>query len=88
MPYYQNGQAEQAANSIVKEAANQWKMKEDVIDDITCVVVFLDIQLLERSLRVRQQTIDILKENNLSTDQAVSIVVQPLNTHFTDFNKS
>jgi hypothetical protein len=68
LPYYKNGQAEQAANSIVKEAANQWKMKEDVIDDITCVVVFLDTQLLERSLRIRQGVIDQLEQNNLVTD--------------------
>jgi hypothetical protein len=53
LPFYQQGQAEQAANCIVREAANQWKNREDVIDDITCVVVFLDIQLVDRSLKMR-----------------------------------
>ena len=52
-PFYSQGLAEQAANAIVKEAANQWKQKEEVIDDITCVIVFLDTKLIERSLRYR-----------------------------------
>lgn len=42
MRYYEKGMAEQAANAIVFESANLWKEKEDVIDDITCVVVFMD----------------------------------------------
>lgn len=45
--------AEHAANAIVFESANQWKEKEDVIDDITCVVVFMDAQLVERSINHR-----------------------------------
>ena len=53
LPFYLQGHAEQAANCIVREATNQWKQREDVIDDITCVVVFLDTQLVERSLRLR-----------------------------------
>ena len=53
-PFYALGQAEQAANQIVRDAANQWKQREDVIDDITCVVVFLDTKLIERSLKYRQ----------------------------------
>ena len=52
-PYYLQGHAEQAANQVVREAANQWKQKEEVIDDITCVIVFLDTKLIERSLKYR-----------------------------------
>jgi hypothetical protein len=69
MKYYEAGLAEQAANSIVKEASEQWKRKEDVIDDITCVVVFMDVKLIERSLKYRQIEIDSLIEANRETDQ-------------------
>ena len=46
MRFYNDGLAEQAANTIVRESAEQWKHKEDVIDDITCVVIFLDTKLI------------------------------------------
>ena len=75
LPFYQQGQAEQAANCIVREAANQWKNREDVIDDITCVVVFLDIQLVERSLKLRQQHIETLIQKGVSTEQKTSVIV-------------
>ena len=55
--FYADGQAEQAANMIVREAAEMWKKKEDVIDDITCVVVFMDTKLIDRSLKYREQEI-------------------------------
>ena len=63
MSFYSQGHAEQAANAVVKEAALQWKQKEDVVDDITCVVVFMDVKLIERSLKYRQAHIDILVKN-------------------------
>ena len=84
-PFYAQGFAEQAANAIVKEAANTWKQKEEVIDDITCVVVFLDIKLIERSLRYREQDIQQLKKEGKNTDQERSIVTFPLNQHFKAF---
>ena len=53
MRFYEKGMAEHAANAIVFESANLWKEKEDVIDDITCVVVFMDAQMVERSINHR-----------------------------------
>ena len=53
LPFYAAGQAEQAANTVVREAAKAWKEREDVVDDITCVVVFMDVKLVEKSLRYR-----------------------------------
>ena len=53
MKFYESGQAELAANTIVREATEQWKQREDVIDDITCVVVFMDTKLIDRSLKYR-----------------------------------
>jgi len=38
----------------VREAAKKWKEKEEVIDDITCVVVFMDMKLLEKSLKHKE----------------------------------
>lgn len=55
LPFYAAGQAEQAANTVVREAAKAWKEREDVVDDITCVVVFMDVKLVEKSLRFREQ---------------------------------
>jgi hypothetical protein len=28
----------------VREAFKRWKKEEDVIDDITCIVIFLDVK--------------------------------------------
>jgi len=54
LPFYASGHAEQAANTIVREAAKTWKEREDVVDDITCVVVFMDIKLVEKSLKFKE----------------------------------
>jgi len=49
--FYEEGQAEIAANTIVSRATQLWREKEDVIDDITCVVVFLDKRLILKNMR-------------------------------------
>ena len=41
-PYYENNDAEGAADELVKEAHNRWVEEDDIIDDITCIVVFLE----------------------------------------------
>lgn len=46
-PFYAKGQPEAAANSLVKEAYKTWKQEEEVIDDITCIVIFFDEKLIE-----------------------------------------
>lgn len=43
-PFYLKGAPEAAANALVKAAYNKWKEEEDVIDDITVVIIFLDIK--------------------------------------------
>jgi serine/threonine protein phosphatase PrpC len=85
-PFYNQGHAEQAANCIVRESANQWKQREDVIDDITCVVVFLDTQLVDRSLKLRAQHIDTLIKRDITTDQEHNVTNLPMNSFFKDFN--
>jgi serine/threonine protein phosphatase PrpC len=42
LPYFQINQPEQAANEIVKAAFKKWREEEEVVDDITAVVIFLE----------------------------------------------
>ena len=42
-PFYLKKNAEGAAETLVKEAFKKWK-REDSVDDITCIVVFLDVK--------------------------------------------
>lgn len=43
-PFFEKKNAEGAAECLVKEAFKKWKNEEDSIDDITCIVIFLDIK--------------------------------------------
>ena len=43
-PFYQKKNAEGAAECLVREAFKKWKKEEDSIDDITCIVIFLDVK--------------------------------------------
>jgi hypothetical protein len=36
--------AEGAAECLVRESFKKWKKEEESIDDITCIVIFLDIK--------------------------------------------
>ena len=40
-PYFDQNLPEAGANQLVKEALKSWEREEDVVDDITCVMVFL-----------------------------------------------
>ena len=42
--YYILNQPEEAANHLVKASVKKWKEEEEVIDDITCLVIFLKDQ--------------------------------------------
>ena len=41
-PHYLNNSAEKAAEALIKESYKKWKQEENVVDDITCVVIFLN----------------------------------------------
>jgi hypothetical protein len=45
MPFYEIGNAEGAAEALVRESCLKWKSVEEIIDDITCVIIFLDVKL-------------------------------------------
>ena len=44
LPFFEKKNAEGAAEALVREAYRRWKSEEDVIDDITCVILFLDVR--------------------------------------------
>ena len=43
-PFFLQKNAEGAAECLVRAAFKRWKKEENVIDDITCIVIFLDIR--------------------------------------------
>lgn len=45
LPYYIENQPEAAANAIVRASHAKWRQEEEVVDDITVVVVFFDVEM-------------------------------------------
>jgi hypothetical protein len=46
IPFFEKRNAEGAAEALVRESYLRWKQEEDdIIDDITCVIIFLDVKL-------------------------------------------
>jgi serine/threonine protein phosphatase PrpC len=43
-PFYRQNSAEKAAEALIREALKRWKQEENVIDDITCIIIYLSIQ--------------------------------------------
>lgn len=52
--HYEMGQAEAAANAIVRRATQLWKDKSESVDDITCVIIFLDRKLIQKNIYTKQ----------------------------------
>jgi serine/threonine protein phosphatase PrpC len=50
LPFYQMNQPEAAANAIVKEAYKAWRENEEVVDDITTVVIFVEPYMAYRQV--------------------------------------
>lgn len=42
-PFYLKNSPELAGNAIVRAAAQKWRENDSVIDDITCVTIFLEV---------------------------------------------
>lgn len=43
-PYFASRNAEGAAEALVRASFKRWRQEENVIDDITCIIVFLDVK--------------------------------------------
>jgi serine/threonine protein phosphatase PrpC len=44
MPHYLNNSAEKAAEALIRESMKRWQEEDTSIDDITCIIIFLNIQ--------------------------------------------
>jgi serine/threonine protein phosphatase PrpC len=64
LPYYKTNQPEQAANEIVKASFKKWREEEEVVDDITAVVIFLEPKMAYN--QVQKKNIDQQRKNNQS----------------------
>jgi len=42
-PHYKNNSAEKAAEALIRESLRRWKKEENVVDDITCIIIFLSL---------------------------------------------
>ncbi len=42
-PFYKEGNAEKAAQTLVREASERWEINEHMVDDITCIIIFLSL---------------------------------------------
>ena len=43
-PFYNSKNAEGAADALVRASFRRWRREESVVDDITCLIVFLDVK--------------------------------------------
>lgn len=56
LPYYECKNAEKAAEAVVRESYLKWKQEEDdIVDDITCVIVFLDVKMQQQEPNIHLQ---------------------------------
>ena len=68
--YYREGLAESAANAVVKKAYQMWKLREDVVDDITCVVIFLHKNTVLKSRGESSLLKDITTDDNIIWEES------------------
>ena len=79
MPYFECKNAEKAAEAVVRESYLKWKEEEDdIIDDITCVIIFLDVKMpqQEPNIHLQQQYDDIDEEGEAEKEQEDAAVMQ------------
>lgn len=49
-PYFDTKNAEKAAEAVVRESYLRWKKEEEgIVDDITCIIIFLDVKLVKQA---------------------------------------
>ena len=70
-PFFENKNAEKAAEAVVRESYLRWKKEEEgIVDDITCIIVFLDVKLDQQEpSEVLLQTEKLRAEYNRSAVQ-------------------
>ena len=65
-PFFESKNAEKAAEAVVRESYLRWKKEEEgIVDDITCIIVFLDVKLEQQEpSEVLLQTEKLRAENH------------------------
>ena len=43
LPFYNKNQPEKACDKVIKESVAWWKREDEVVDDITIVIVFIKV---------------------------------------------
>ena len=72
MPFYEQNQPEQAANEIVKAAYDRWRDEEEIVDDITAVVVFLEPSMAyvhKSHMRQKSNSLPDLMRTEITPDE-------------------
>ena len=41
MPFFEKNNPEGASDKIINESVKWWKKEDEVVDDITCIIIFL-----------------------------------------------
>ena len=84
--HFEQGAAEAAANAIVRRATQLWKENGQTVDDITCVVIFLDRRLIQKNLFTKQQ-IRKIEEDDLEKKLAEDLRKQEKEKELAEINR-
>jgi serine/threonine protein phosphatase PrpC len=63
--HYEAGAAEAAANALVRRATTLWKEKHNYVEDITCVVIFLERGLIRKNFYTKAEIYKIEEAERL-----------------------
>ena len=75
MPYFECKNAEKAAEAVVRESYLKWKTEEeDIVDDITCLIIFLDVKMVQQEANIHlQQQYSQYQEKKNQQEAAASV---------------
>ena len=77
-PYYLQNSPEQAGNAIVRAAAQKWRQNDNMVDDITCVTIFLEVDHVLPSQKVYKQGSNQNGNVNVKYHQPQNRIQDPL----------
>jgi serine/threonine protein phosphatase PrpC len=56
-PFYLKNTPELAGNAIVKAAAQRWRENDNMVDDITCIIIFLEVDTVLPKYSISTETV-------------------------------
>jgi len=70
---------------VVRESYLRWKKEEEgIVDDITCIIVFLDVKLTQQD---PSPTLLLMEQQAASREAALQQKAKPDNVKASDFNE-